>query len=460
MIVGDGFLAAAAAAPDTIVVECDGAAFRAHRFAAMVAAARDVLGGDRRVAIVMRNSASALAAFLGAVQGGATAMVLDPAWPESLRDRLLARHAPEIAVDGALPQAPATPIRPRPGAPLLMGFTSGTTGTPKAFVRSHASWIATFAAARAVFGGLAQSRVLAPGPLAHSLTLYAAVETLEAGGAILLQTRFDAAICAVRLAADADAMIGVPAMFDLLVRATPTPVRRPVTLVSAGAKLLPALRTRLEAAYPAARLYEYYGASELSFVSASVPDDGAPPESVGRAFPGVDLAVRRDDGAVAAVGEIGTLWVRSAMVSDGYVGDTDGTGFRTDGGESPWATVGDRGHVDADGFLFLAGRENDMLISGGYNVYPAEIEAVLAAVPGVRAVAVVGVADARWGHRIVAVVAGDVRRTALETACAAALPPYKAPRDWRHAPMLPRTASGKIARAEVEAMLPSLEALP
>jgi long-chain acyl-CoA synthetase len=144
------------------------------------------------------------------------------------------------------------------------------------------------------------------------------------------------------------------------------------------------------------------------------------------------------------------------MVSDGYVGATDSSGFRSHNG---WATVGDQGSLDARGFLVLAGRENEMLITGGFNVYPQEIEAVLDAVPGVTAAAVFGLPDARWGQIVVAVIEGEVPRSALIAACAVALPGYKRPRLWLKIAVMPRTASGKIARAQVLDMISGLQEL-
>ncbi len=460
MIISDGVMAVAVRTPDKPAVRRGDETLTYAQLAAEVERWCGAVGDAHRVAVTMHNAPRTLAIFLGAVRAGAIVLALDPSWPADLRERVLARHKPDLVIDGGMPTATGKGTSPTADSPFFIGFTSGTTGVPKGFIRTHGSWRATFAAARAEFGPTASGRVLAPGPVSHSLTLYTAVETLEAGGTIVLQSQFDAAACAALIGnGEVDCLVGVPSMFDLLVSATPVAISRPITFISAGAKLTPGLRGRLPTRYLAARLFEYYGASELSFVSVATPADTAPPESVGRAFHGVDLAVRRDDGSSAAAGELGTVWVKSAMLSGGYV-DTDAVGgFRTDPADPAWATVGDRGHLDAHGFLFLAGREGDMLISGGHNIYPAEIEQVLAAIPGVSGVAVLGVPDPRWGHRICAVIEGDVPRAALEAACLAALPRTKLPRDWRRAASLPRTSSGKIARARLFDMLPTLERL-
>ena len=460
MIISDGMMAAAARTPDKPAIRRDSEILTYAQLVTEIGRWQNAIGAARRVAIVMHNAPRTLAAFFGVVRAGAVAMALDPSWPAELRAKVIARHKPDLVIDCEMPATAGQGTPPTSDAPFFIGFTSGTTGVPKGFIRTHASWRATFAAARTEFSDAASGRVLAPGPVSHSLTLYTAVETLEAGGTIVLQSHFDAAACAALIAAgEVDCLVGVPSMFDLLVSATSAVVSRPVTFTSAGAKLTPGLRGRLPTRYPAARLFEYYGASELSFVSVAAPMDNAPPESVGRPFQGVDLVVRRDDGSPAAPNEIGTVWIRSPMLSNGYVDKDAVGGFRTDPHDPAWATVGDRGHLDANGFLFLAGREGDMLISGGHNIYPAEIEQALSAVAGVTGVAVVGVPDPRWGHRICAVVEGAATRAVLEAACLAALPRSKLPREWRRIPSLPRTSSGKTARARLMEMMPTLETL-
>ena len=455
----DGLIGAAKRAPNTTAVVCGGRALTYAELAHEVERLASRLSGRRRVAVILRNDPELLTVVLAGIRAGATVMVLDPAWPAETRNQILDAHAPDLLIADAtdIPGIENAVQQPSANAQFLMGFTSGTTGTPKAFVRTQASWQATFAAAGREFGDLAGSGELAPGPLCHSLTLYAAIETLEAGGTIYLQPHVDAAACVDILRDGRVRSIAcVPSMLDLLCAAAITPVDTPFAIVCAGAKLSAGLRKIIATTFPAARVFEYYGASELSFISVAHPDDQPPPDSVGRAFDSVKLAVRRDDGANAAVGEVGTVWVQSPMISDGYVGPTDDSGFRQIDG---WATVGDRGHLDAAGFLYLAGRENEMLISGGLNIYPQEIESVLAGVPGVTAVAVIGIADARWGQVVGAVVEGTCTQADLMAACERTLARAKLPRRWFRIADMPRTTSGKIARAKLTEMLPSLETL-
>ncbi|HYE00377.1 MAG TPA: AMP-binding protein [Alphaproteobacteria bacterium] len=478
MTVFRDFARIAARQPDRPAVALGGAALSygalaglAERVAARLLA--EGLGGGR-VALLLPNRAEFPALFLGIAMAGAAAMVLDPKWPPAQRDRVLALAEPdliladpalregvpgrvvdcaawlgEVGAGGAagggvgLPDIPDT-------APFYIGFTSGTTGTPKAFARSHRSWTASFATGRAAFGLEDGDRILAPGPLVHSLFLYAAIDALGLGASVHLLPAFDAqAALGIVEAAGITRLYLVPTMAAALVEAArgrSFPGLR--TVLFSGAKLQPALRAAVAALFPAAEIVEFYGASELSFVSYLSSRQGGPAESVGRAFPGVEIKIRRDDGGPAAPGEVGQLWLRSEMLCLGYLHPTDGSGYRVEGG---WATVGDRASVDAAGFLTLAGREGDMLITGGLNVYPAEVEAALAALPEIAQAAVLGRPDPYWGEAVCAVIGwrGPARLdlAGLQARLRDRLPAYKIPREVYVRDRFPETASGKVARA-------------
>lgn len=463
-LITDGFLAAARAQPDKIALICGDQALTYGELAARVArvAARIDQLAARRVAIARTNDAAVIELFLGVTLAGAVAMMCEPLWPTGVMQRMRAAHEPHLVFDDGnaadytawrdAGDATRTILnRSAPEMPFLMGFTSGTTGTPKAFIRSHASWTASFAASARELGTSAHTTALIPGPLSHGLSLYAAMETLNAGGTAVLMPAFDAAR-AVQLISvhKINTIVAAPTVLDLIAAAgSGTTVTK---IITAGAKLTAHLRQELTAVFPKADVIEYYGASELSFVTVAKTGDKCPPTSVGRAFAGVEIAVRRDDGTTADVDEVGTVWVKSAMLSSGYVGPVDGAGFRT---QSGWATVGDRGSLDARSFLTLAGREGDMIITGGFNVYPSEVEAALASLPGVREVAVVGQSDERWGQVVTAVIVGDNSLTtaALKAGAGEHLAPYKVPRRWYRAEGFDHTVSGKIDRAKLLAAL-------
>ncbi|MSO97011.1 MAG: fatty-acyl-CoA synthase [Rhodospirillaceae bacterium] len=430
----------------------------------------------QRVAVSLPNHPALLEIFLGATLAGAVLVLFEPKWPRATLDQVIAAHQPQLIIgeDQAAnvklaayaqwrdQQDPNRTLlaQPTPRMPFLVGFTSGTTGTPKAFIRSHESWTRSFAASKIEFGTSNKTKVLLPGPLSHGLSLYAAVETLNAGGAVYIQPAFDAQrMMTIARAGQVNVLVAAPTLLDLIHEAVGGEPAPAITrIITAGAKLSPALRDNLTHVFPNGEIIEYYGASELSFVTVAKPGEGCPPESVGRAFNGVQLKVTPDDA------EAGMVWVKSDMIAAGYVGEKDGSGFRVQDG---WATVGDRGRLDERGFLTLLGREDDMIITGGLNVYPAEVEAVVAAMPGVSEVAVLGEDDTRWGQVVTAVLAlqpnAHLQMVQLKDHCTAHLTPHKLPRRWFAIDDFTHTASGKIDRTKVAALLrersPRLKAL-
>jgi acyl-CoA synthetase (AMP-forming)/AMP-acid ligase II len=232
------------------------------------------------------------------------------------------------------------------------------------------------------------------------------------------------------------------------------------TVLTTGSKLSPQIRRDLAALFPSAVVHEYYGASELSFVAVAKDGEGCPETAVGRPFRGVEVTVRRGDGEPAEAGAIGRLDVRSPMLCGGYLqpGD-DVTGFRVENG---WATVGDQGWRDDAGFLHLAGREGGMLISGGVNVYPAEVEAALNALPEIEEAVVFGLPDAYWGDAVCAVIRWRpdhaLSRDELKARVCQRLSAAKCPQRFFASRVLPLTPSGKVAlrqlQAEVQASPP------
>ncbi len=434
--------------------------------------ARRQRGEPSRIALLTANNIPFVPAFLGILLAGATAVVVDPKWTAHERRRALAVARPDLlitdlpGIDEGMPTlAPFDPAG-APGArsiarfvdddaEFLITFTAGTTATPKGVVRSHRSWLASLAAARPLFPIAAGEAVLVPGPLAHSIFLFALVEALAAGAHVHLLPRFDAKAA---LGAIADhgirRLTGVPTLYAALAeRAAAGGLRfaTVTTLVSAGAKLAPDLRADLARVFPRARTVEYYGAAELSFVAAGSAEDGCPPDAVGRPLPGLRVSLRDDAGQEVPAGATGRLWVQSEMLASRYV---DGSGIADAAG---WATVGDHARQDAAGWICLVGRDDGMLITGGLNVYPAEVEAVLRSAPAIADAAVLGLPDPYWGDCIVAVVTRrnglSPSKAALLAHCRERLAVYKCPKRIFEADALPLTASGKIASSDLRRML-------
>jgi long-chain acyl-CoA synthetase len=188
-------------------------------------------------------------------------------------------------------------------------------------------------------------------------------------------------------------------------------------------------------------VWEFYGSTEGQFTACSPEEWMARPGTVGRARPGRRL--RTDDD--------GTVWCRCpSFARFRYWNDDEATARAWRGDEF---TVGDLGRLDDGGYLFLDGRRDDLVITGGVNVYPAEVEAVLAEAPGVVEAAVFAVADETWGERVCAAVVGTVDEAALRRHMAARVAPYKRPKTYFRVEELPRTATGKLRRRALPGLL-------
>lgn len=456
--------------------------------------ARLGLRPGERVAIGLPNCAEYLIAFLAAASGGwvavtvgtgsagaaeraaeaaagarllvttAAAAVRRPAGAGSARLTVVVPCGPSPAPPpdalawSDLIAGPAAGVDvPAPEDPFYIGFTSGSTGRPKGVVRQHQAWASSFAASDAALGLGAADRLLVAGPLGFSANLYFACSTLNAGGVLLLRPRFEPGPIRTDLATAATAAFLVPSVYRALVDRPGSPAPGVRRLISCGEKLDPRVAAALRERYPGARVLEFYGSSEIGFASLADPERGDPPLSVGRAFPGVELRVRRaEDGAPAPPGEVGVLYARSPMMACGYDG---GAGhIQPFADPQGWVGTGDLAWIDAAGCVFLTGRADDVINSAGAKVHPAQVEAVLAAHPAVAEAAVYGRPHPRRGMEVVAAVvlrAGrDFDPAALRRYCAERLAPHQRPRRILTLAHLPRTASGKLDRDALPARQP------
>ena len=327
-----------------------------------------------------------------------------------------------------------------------MHYTSGTTGRRKGVWSGvlGADDAAALAAEEIDLWGFGpEDRHLVLSPLHHSAPLRFALHTLLAGGSVLLPGPFVAERAVEAIAASRPTTtFGVPTHLRRLLEARPPVDWSSFRLIAhAGAPCPePVKRAVLDAA-PAGSVWEFYGSTEVQ-VTVCPPEDWlAHPGTVGRARPG--RTVRAD--------ERGQLWCtvpRWARFEYWRAPEKTAAAWRGDE-----VTVGDLGRVDDEGFVWLDGRREDLVISGGVNVYPAEVEAVLDAHPGVAECAVFGVPDEEWGQRVVAAYVGPVAPGELAGWARDRLTPAKRPKSLHRVAELPRTSSGKVRRLDLPGVL-------
>ena len=387
--------------------------------------------------------------------------VLADARPTALLLDARAPHVRAAAADLDLPvltDVPAPATAPAAAHPRTrpMSYTSGTTGRRKGVVAGvHGEdwgrqWLAD---ERAAFGHRHGDRHLVVSPLYHSGPLRHALVCADAGGTVEVLPHFDVATWLATLRSfRPTSMFCVPTHLQRLLRdrdLRPADLTSLELLVHAGAPCPVDLKRQLHELAPPGAVWEFYGATEGQFTSCPPDVWDAAPGTVGPARPDREVTVRDHEGRTLPAGERGTVWATAPPHARwSYWGLEDATAAAWDGDAF---TVGDIGHLDADGRLFLHGREGDLVITGGVNVYPAEVEAALHRIDGVADVAVLGVPDDDWGQRVVAVVVprpgasltpADVTRAAVDL-----LAPARRPKQVVLVDELPRTPTGKVRRA-------------
>jgi malonyl-CoA/methylmalonyl-CoA synthetase len=338
---------------------------------------------------------------------------------------------------------PAVLDKAAPGDPALIGYTSGTTGSPKGAVLSHANLLAGSASVGLAWRWTAADRLVLALPLFHVHGLCVGLHgTLLAGASAVLLPRFevDAVLDAAR-EHRATMFFGVPTMYHRLAQSPRAGEVARLRLCVSGSAPLPADLHRALAERGGQQVLERYGMTETLMLVSNPYDGERRPGSVGFPLPGVEL--RLSDG------EEGEIQVRGPNVFGGYWERPQATtGSFTDG----WFGTGDLASVDPDGYVRILGRSKELIISGGLNVYPREVEEVLLTHPDVAEVAVVGTPSEEWGEVVTAFVvpAGDHRTAEPLLAFAAEhLAPFKRPRLVHFINSLPRNALGKVLKHQL-----------
>ncbi len=333
------------------------------------------------------------------------------------------------------------------GDPHSIIYTSGTTGRPKGAVLTYGNFLASAVGSARNLGVAANDRWLACLPLFHVGGLSIVLRSVIYGTCIVIAERFEEAATATALREDRITIVSlVPTMLRRLLEFTEesAPEHLRAALIGGGPVPLPLLEEALGRGYP---VIQTYGLTEAAsqVATLSVRDAVAHAGSAGRALSTVELWVQGQEG------EAGEILIRGPVVSPGYV---QGSEVSPACDSEGWFATGDVGRLDSDGFLYVLDRRDDLIVTGGENVYPAEVEAVLVSHPAVSAAAVVGLPDNEWGRVVAAaIVTGGVLDEAdLTEWIRGRLAGYKVPRRWLVVDSLPETASGKVRRHAVREM--------
>ncbi len=431
---------------------------RQRRTAAALTAAGCVAGD--RVAIVAHNHPDVLSLAIGALRIGVVPVMVNPDLLPSEQAVILSDCDPKIVLNdeslssfidagdlsswsGELADVPLA----RP-----MHYTSGTTGRPKGVwsgILAVDAATQLLAEEQALWGFVADDRNLVCSPLYHSAPLRFGTGTLMAGGSVVVLRKFSPelareAISAHKITSGFMAPAHLQRIFDLPPDEQPSFASFRL-LAHAGAPCPIALKRQAIDAFPPGSVWEFYGSTEGQFTACSTDDWLARPGSVGQARPGRRMHVDP---------ETGVLWCATPSYARfEYWNDPVKTASAWKGDSF---TVFDLGRVDDDGYVYLDGRRDDLLITGGVNVYPLELEIALSAMPGVAEVAVFGVDDERWGTRVCAAV---VRKSVEEVSApiisepmvleyaASVLAPYKRPKQVAFVDEIPKSPTGKVRRS-------------
>jgi acyl-CoA synthetase (AMP-forming)/AMP-acid ligase II len=442
---------------------------RCERIAAELHARHGIVAGGK-VAVLCRNHRGFLEATLAASRIGADVLFVNTEFAPPQLQEVLTRHRPDLLIHDAefAPPADVPAIRsdldelagstasaaPAPESPgHITILTSGTTGAPKAAPRvpTALGLAGLTASALSRFGLRSGEPVIICPPLFHGLGLLSSMLALFLGSPLVLRPKFDpATVLADAEATGAGTILAVPVMLRRMLELGPTEIARydlrSVRAVISGASALgvPLAERFIERFGPV--LCDAYGSSEVGIATiATSADLIAAPGTVGRPCLGSSIRILDDADRPVAVGETGRIFAGGGLVFGGYADGSTKT--VVDGRMS----TGDLGHLDRAGRLFVDGREDDMIVSGGENVYPVEVEECLAAHPAVAEAVVVGVPDEEFGQRLVAyVVLGDAAtEDELIAHVRANLARYKTPRQIVVLEEFPRNATGKVLRGKL-----------
>ena len=365
-------------------------------------------------------------------------------------------------VQGFAPDRTVAALTPQDVAVQL--YTSGTTGHPKGALLTHGSLTASLSQGKKIgedwAAWLSSDVSLVAMPLFHIGGTAWVMQTLNGGGTGVILAQPDVAVIIAAVQRHGiTKMFAVPAVLNMILN-HPDAVGADFSsmrVLPYGASPIPLdVLSRSMQMFPNAQFVQMYGATETSGTIVYLPPEdhdvaGTPRMAgCGKPFPDVELRIVGEDGQDRPVGDVGEVWVRAPLVMAGYhnLPDANASAF-VDG----WYRTGDAAYVDGDGYLYLFDRVKDMIVSGGENIYPAEVENALHHHPAVRDCAVIGVPDARWGEAVKAIVVLKDGAAANEAALIAFarthIAGFKCPKSVDFVTELPRNPSGKVLKKEL-----------
>jgi len=437
--------------------------------------------GDR-VALMAPNTPEFAVGYFGILAAGAVVVPLNPLFKAEEVAYVLAdseaRMALGLQAGGGILQTASALLPARPTVVWLDGggkcddappagaiprtsgdlavclYTSGTTGRPKGAMLTHSNLLANIQSFQQVLQVTEDEIFLAVLPLFHAYGATALLlEPLSIGATVVLEPRFVPDLILRTLVEQrVTIFMGVPSMFAVLAGLPPRTagLARLRFCISGGAPLPPAVLEAFEARH-GVRIYEGYGPTECSPVLTVNPlSDARKIGSVGPALPGVTLRIADEAGRSLPPGEVGEVVARGPNVMQGYLNRPEETAEVLRDG---WYHTGDLGRMDADGYLYIVDRKKDLILVGGLNVYPREVELALEGHPAVAEAAVIGVPDPLRGEVVKALViprSGEAPAAAdLIQWCRQRLANYKVPRTIDLVSDFPRTITGKVLKAEL-----------
>jgi fatty-acyl-CoA synthase len=448
------------------------------------------LRGSERVALLLRNTHEMIESTLAAQKMGyiatplntwaktkelevtiesseAKVLIYDTAHAEQVENAapedmmLVFVGDPGEAIDGSLSydelieeqaDAPLPPITRDRGSAKVIIHTSGTTGKPKGAARdSSAAGIGALAHLMEIVPYRRDDTIFCPAPMFHSFGLATVTFATALGATLILPEKFDAEASLELIERHkATCASFVPVMLRRIVKLDDDAKKKYDLsslriLLASGSALTPELRKAVCEVFGPI-LHDLYGSTEAGWVAIAGPDDIASrPDSVGKPVGGIEVRILDNDRSEIPIGETGEIFIRSGIMFEGY---TSGEEKESVDG---FMSIGDLGHLDEEGYLYVEGRADDMVVVGGENIYPIEVEQVIQSMNGVTEASVLGVDDDEYGKILVAFYEGDPDTDSVQKHCRSELASYKVPKRFFQLDEFPRTGAGKVVKRDLVA---------